>query len=301
MGMISHRKSGLEHRLVTSHLVGRAAISHLRLDESWVSGKHAALKWVNGAWEIRDLGSRNGTFVGGVKLAAGERAKLSRGDTVAFGQEDDSWELVDAGPPRPHALHHQQGRVDGEYELIALPSPDDPAVIVYLDDTGWRAADGDVTWEVESGQTVYVDDEEWLVHLPKPSDETRELSASTNTENLHLTFALSSDGEQIEIVVTGGTQDVVMSHRAHHALLLHLARARVRDEQAATLPPEEWGWVQAIDVAEALDVPVTHLNMNIFRARKQFMKAGLCRSADVVERRRGTGALRLAPMGLSFQ
>ena len=35
----------------------------------YISGQHGELRYVDGQWQIRDLGSRNGTFVNGVKLA----------------------------------------------------------------------------------------------------------------------------------------------------------------------------------------------------------------------------------------
>lgn len=46
------------------------------------SGSHAELRWLNGAWVLRDVGSRNGTFVGGRMV----REHLVRdGDEIEFG------------------------------------------------------------------------------------------------------------------------------------------------------------------------------------------------------------------------
>src|SRR5207253_10921458 len=41
----------------------------LRLPGRWISGSHAVLRAVGGEWIVEDSGSRNGTFVNGVKVA----------------------------------------------------------------------------------------------------------------------------------------------------------------------------------------------------------------------------------------
>ena len=62
--------------------IGRRPENGLRLQESSVSGLHAELKLEGGAVVLRDLGSTNGTRVGGEKVT--ERP-LAHGDVVAFG------------------------------------------------------------------------------------------------------------------------------------------------------------------------------------------------------------------------
>jgi len=52
-----------------SMIVGRRASSDICLDFENVSGKHCELKFFHGIWHIRDLGSRNGTTVNGLKIA----------------------------------------------------------------------------------------------------------------------------------------------------------------------------------------------------------------------------------------
>ena len=48
--------------------VGRRSSCDIRLDFENVSGKHCALRLLNGIWHVRDLGSTNGTTVNGVRL-----------------------------------------------------------------------------------------------------------------------------------------------------------------------------------------------------------------------------------------
>jgi S1-C subfamily serine protease len=66
--------------------VGRAPEATLRFDaerDLAVSSRHAVLYTENGQWWVRDLGSRNGTYVNGRRIV--EPASLSNGDRIAFG------------------------------------------------------------------------------------------------------------------------------------------------------------------------------------------------------------------------
>lgn len=49
-------------------IVGRRPSCDIRLDFENVSGKHCMLRLLNGVWNIKDLGSTNGTTVNGARL-----------------------------------------------------------------------------------------------------------------------------------------------------------------------------------------------------------------------------------------
>jgi DNA-binding NtrC family response regulator/pSer/pThr/pTyr-binding forkhead associated (FHA) protein len=61
-------------------VIGRAADAEIRLEDASVSRQHAILSMEGGRAVLRDLGSQNGTHVGGVRVA-GERA-LRTGDVI---------------------------------------------------------------------------------------------------------------------------------------------------------------------------------------------------------------------------
>ena len=54
-------------------LVGRRSSSDICLDFENVSGKHCELRFSHGLWHIRDLGSRNGTTVNGLKVSSEQK------------------------------------------------------------------------------------------------------------------------------------------------------------------------------------------------------------------------------------
>jgi len=51
-----------------------------------VSREHAAIRYSATGWTIEDLGSTNGTYLNGTKLAAHQPQALRNGDTVRLGQ-----------------------------------------------------------------------------------------------------------------------------------------------------------------------------------------------------------------------
>ena len=84
---------GLDHWPLTSTrvLIGRVGGdvgAHVELSDDTVSRRHAELLAVAGGWEVRDLGSTNGTWVGAVRLASGEPAAVGEGATLRFGSAE---------------------------------------------------------------------------------------------------------------------------------------------------------------------------------------------------------------------
>src|SRR5580698_1262543 len=51
-------------------VIGRRPGCDIRLDYENISGKHCSLRFLNGLWMIRDLGSTNGTSINGSLLAS---------------------------------------------------------------------------------------------------------------------------------------------------------------------------------------------------------------------------------------
>lgn len=71
-----------EKELGPSNTLGRHPNNSHQILDRIVSKEHCHIEQVGGAWEIRDLGSLNGTFVNGKKV---DRAKLADGDEIMIG------------------------------------------------------------------------------------------------------------------------------------------------------------------------------------------------------------------------
>lgn len=69
--------------------VGRTTKSALYLKDPAISEAHAEVVWREGAWQLRDLGSTNGTSVNGRALEGepSDWVQLKHGDLVRFGTE----------------------------------------------------------------------------------------------------------------------------------------------------------------------------------------------------------------------
>jgi pSer/pThr/pTyr-binding forkhead associated (FHA) protein len=71
LGLLTPVGGGDPIPLVKAELVvGRRPGCDIRLDYENISGKHCSLRFINGIWMVRDLGSTNGTTVNGTALAS---------------------------------------------------------------------------------------------------------------------------------------------------------------------------------------------------------------------------------------
>jgi len=113
-----------------------------------VSREHAELVQTETGWTVRDLGSRNGTFVNGVRsqgpVALPNRARLKVGDVTL-------WFLAEVFPEPPGRPTMATGGIDGRLVRYQLVYRDIELCVVVSDDTAgggaalWRAV-GAKTW-----------------------------------------------------------------------------------------------------------------------------------------------------------
>ncbi len=67
------------------HVLGRIPIADIDFDNPFVSRRHAEIIYGESGYSIRDLGSKNGTFVDGVRITDHPRA-LTGGEIVELGE-----------------------------------------------------------------------------------------------------------------------------------------------------------------------------------------------------------------------
>lgn len=275
-------------------LIGRSRGCDLVLDSRDVSSEHAVLQWSATHWEVRDIGSRNGTFVGEARLAPGARVALAVGARLQFGRESPPWVLVDAAPPRLMAVALVGGvRRIGEGGYLLLPHAEAPLAAIYAQSEG--------RWQIEQvGTTRTVEDREvveaggpWRIHVPSAAAGTWEAALDVAlVSRLRLRFAYRRDEEYIELVAWAGERRIDLQARVTHYPLLLLARRRLADQQAGVPEPEQ-GWLRQDDLLTMLRMKEDHLGVYIHRARAQLARAGVADAALLVERRQGTRLLRI--------
>ena len=274
---------------VTSRLrVGRAPDAGLRLSARCVSMEHATVRWGGEAWELRDLGSRNGTFVDGRMIAAGEDQAIDLGSRIAFGDLEEAWEVVEAEAPSVFA-EREDGEESsaGQDGLLVLPSAERPELSIY------EAASGAWVLEREDGAAQELFEEQlevtaggarWTVHLPAAFDQTPAVQTSPTLDTISVRFAVSQDEERVQVDLLHRGRATALEPAWHGYVLLTLARLR---EQQRDRPPAERGWVDRDALLTMLRMDTNGLNVAIHKAREQVLAAGVLGGAGIVEVRRG--------------
>jgi pSer/pThr/pTyr-binding forkhead associated (FHA) protein len=118
-------RAGQTHRLDRPTVtVGRAQDSDIQLQEQGISRRHARLDRRSQGWIITDLGSTNGTFVNGRRLAPQEGHALRTGDRITIGSSVFAFrEVGGAGGPERTAsasLGHPAVRVLGALVFVTV-------------------------------------------------------------------------------------------------------------------------------------------------------------------------------------
>lgn len=266
-----------------------------------MSGEHARLSWAGDHWEIRDLGSRNGTFVDGRRLDPGVGHRLRTGAAIGFGEQDAGWELTDDGAPSALAIEVGSGSLRlAEDGLLALPDAEHPDCTVYSDARGvWVCERPDQLPEpLEDGVLVAAGGLSWRIRLPEAIEGTATVDAGMRLDAIGLRFAVSRDEEHVQVFVRYRGKEVALEEREHGYVLLTLARARLRE---ADEPLPEQGWIDRNRLLKMLAVDANALNVSIYRARGQLSAAGVDGAAGVVEVRRGQRRLGIEPDRLTVE
>lgn len=303
MGSIVQKATGIRRMLEAESVVGRTPTAGLCIAARYVSAQHAVLRFNGEIWELRDLGSRNGTFVDGVRIRPGEERPLTRGSRIAFGKIEEEWELVDTGAPHAMVMPLDGGDPVGlEGEILALPSSERPLATIYRDtDGGWILEQPDSIAPITNFQTFEIEGRSFRFSCPEQIAKTTftpDVLAELEIRHLALHFSVSRDEEHVELRVTSGARSFDLGSRAHNYLLLTLARRRLSDA-AEGLPETSCGWIYQEDFPNDPNMESAHLNLDVLRIRRQFARLGIADAAGIIERRPRTRQLRIGVSRLS--
>jgi transcriptional regulator with GAF, ATPase, and Fis domain len=112
-------------------VVGRDPANRLTIPDRLISRRHCAVTLVNGRYQLRDLGSSNGTFVNGIPV---QERTLEHGDRIRLGDSVLMFLTTDATVrplPAPSAFEDRTTRVgDVRPDTGGRPSPDSAGEIL---------------------------------------------------------------------------------------------------------------------------------------------------------------------------
>lgn len=288
-------------QLAEETLIGRSSVCRLQLNNSEVSKQHAIINWTRRGWSIRDLGSRNGTFVDGRRLEHGEEVVLLADTELRFGRKE-RWILDSAAPPALVAETVDEGepqRVSGE-QMLTIVSGEELIASISCDLGGrWILETGETFRVLTPGETFEVGGRRWCFRAPEIASSTEASTWAPRVTRARIRFSYVN--ETLKMVrVEVGERVHEFERRGHHQLLLALAELRERDRKQGVDEPEA-GWISHVELRELLSVTRNYVNVNVHRVRKQFEDAGFTDAACVIERRRGSGKLRIGIREIEFE
>jgi pSer/pThr/pTyr-binding forkhead associated (FHA) protein len=65
--------------------IGRSAVNDVRIKDNYVSREHLLLRKLGDRVLVRDLGTKNGTFVNGNPIRPGTEVEVKEGDSIVIG------------------------------------------------------------------------------------------------------------------------------------------------------------------------------------------------------------------------
>lgn len=287
--------------LCAEHTIGRSPRCHLSLAQKSISSHHACIRWNGHAWVVRDLGSRNGTYVNAQRVTERPRS-LHRGDTIVFGDKSQTWVLSDDSQPcamliglRDDAERDDAARVIALGDLQAFPNAQDPQMTIFRDAVGrFFLEDANALVELTSKQRIVIGDDTYRLHLPGSpggttttrTSEGRPVESSVKT--LRLELRVAPDEETASAAVDAGSIQATLDPRVHLYLLVYLARLRVGQNRLPSVEQDDAGdgWVPCDLLCDDLHVTKEQLCLQVFRIREDFKKLGLSDAGNIVDRRR---------------
>ncbi len=256
---------------------------------------HASIRWTGKTWELRDH-SRNGTLFDGALLSHAKGLELRVGSVIGFGRDGGSaWLVEDLSSPSNLLWplgHDEQPIILGHSNL--LPHGQAAELSIHRSEKGqWICTAPQGSWVLEDGDEVRFAGKAWCFILMAEVVSTMEgmiggsgpLSRSRPT----LFFRVSLDEEHVWLKLDDADCHLDFGERSHHYALLTLARLRLADAQRH-LDSHAQGWIELGRLAKMLGIDPGHLNIQIFRMRKQLALSVPCGAhvPELIERRRGS-------------
>lgn len=284
-------------QLLPHHTFGRREDRvDTHLDAPQISKIHASIEWDGSNWSIKDL-SRNGIWLDKEKLIYGEKHPLMVGQVIKFVSKDQRFEINDLAPPTNFLVPNSSSQgILALDQIQLLPNEQEPKVAVHLcpDTHDWLLEEFNEQHEapqrsLSHGDIIEIDDTKWTLLLAEKSNSTTLIIDNDDSiENFDFHFHTSQDEENTSLVLDNGNVKADLGERNHHYVLLHLARQRATDCSNGFNNFDQ-GWVDNELLSRELGLELAHINIQLYRIRKQLTEVmpELNGVNKLVERKRG--------------
>lgn len=271
--------------------VGRSPSNDIVLADSTVSWHHA-VAWMEGnaVW-LRDLGSRNGTFVNDQQVK--QPVRLAPGDQVTVGKVK-VFLLPESAPIltlRSFVVEDMESGAAFPVRADRFTIGSDRAADLYVDGPRDHAA----TLMVHTNGELWVgtDSGEFALELGVPFEvagrrlcvkevdptqvPTIEVDSDRYPYRVETTLDGASGPEAVMLDLVKGTRYLVSAD--NRAILLHILVQQILDDRKAEVPAAEQGWCSDDKVrigiwGKRADQDANSLHVLVYRLRSELKKAG---------------------------
>jgi pSer/pThr/pTyr-binding forkhead associated (FHA) protein len=292
-------KNEKEICLFRDHIFGRDLRCSSVLKGNAVSRFHARISWNGENWCLRDLGSRNGTYLNGRLLLSEGVSYLTPGDVILFGDFEEEFLFSEKSPPESClvSVDHDGSEVKVSLtHLLPLPSIERPVATIFAGKLG------DFYLETEFGEILplqhavpfSVENKTYTPFFENPPDEspqtdTSEMTGSDSAYNTFIEILVSPDEESAEVRFHKGNEVFSLNHKAHFYLLAYLGRKRIEETKAIqnTLSKnkdDDNGWVDCELICKELMMNRDHLGQQVFRIRQEFKPIDSLIAEKIIDR-----------------
>lgn len=309
MAKLIWQDNGAHWVLRSFNTLGRGPECNIRLSATSISSFHAMIYWHAGRceWRVRDIGSRNSTFVlkrsyeratwDKHELTAGQEMALCGGDQLEFpaprqdssscGPPDVIQLALDDGAPPPLTIEGRttDALIRKSGETIVLPDGDDEAT-VYVDERGQLTVETMDSRRVVDPGGFDVSGVIWRATTFSVPIETESAT--------RFIFVSKDNGRHFEISIAGEAKPFIKGSEGCAPFFYALAIARDKARRDADRDGvSDGGWR---DIQDQLDQGRAEckqrVNTWIYRIRQAFIRKRLC-FLEPIERLDGAGVVRL--------
>ncbi|CAH6844282.1 FHA domain-containing protein [Vibrio gigantis] len=270
-----------------------------------VSRIHAIIEFQK-HWFIRDI-SQNGIRINGQMIEPNRPQLLNVNDQILFSSaQTDPFVVESLEPPKDVLLPTQQeAYIEQDLKPIYLehyhflPNDTSPELVVFYDPAKqeWQCEhfENNLCSSLNDGEQIKFSEKTWQLFKSVEAEDTETMClAKQPPRNLCYIFNISLDEELTELTIRDEQRSIDCQARSHHYLTALLARYKAEDLKNNVAEPMQ-GWRTIEQLTKDLGLAETHINIQIYRARKQLSELlepeGVL-VPNLIERKRGR--IRLA-------